>query len=115
MSSPKTDRERRFGALARLAAATREKVEKETYAVYLDDTKHIAVDVLELAAHRLEKSSNWFPKVAELIDACNYVLRERQIRDEQNRPRLMPDDTPSPERMAELMAKIRAACQGKRF
>ena len=115
MPSPKTDRERRFGALARLAAATREKVEKETYAVYLDDTKHIAVDVLELAAHRLEKSSTWFPKVAELIAMCNVVLTEQRVRREQQQPRLAPTDTPSPERMAELMAKIRAACQGKRF
>lgn len=93
----------------------REKVEKPTYAVYLDDTATIETRILVEACHRLEKSGQWFPKVSELLEACRLVAKEEQIRREANRKRLPAPDEPDATRKAMWMAKIRAICQGKRM
>lgn len=110
-----TDKEARLKAMTRLALATREKVEPQTFAVYLDDVQRVETAVLIDACRRLEKSSEWFPKVKELLDMCNVVAKERQIREEMNRPRLSAAQTPDPDRVAMWMEKIRASCRGKRM
>lgn len=106
-----SDKETRLKALTRLAIATREKVEPQTFAVYLDDTQSIATSVLAEACHRLEKSATWFPKVAEVLEACSTVVKERKLREEWSRPRLNPPaDEPSPERKMQWLQTLREIC-----
>lgn len=83
------DRKVRLEALTRLALATREKPEPQTYVVYLEDTARERTDVLLEACRRLEKSSAWFPKVAELLAECAVIAKHRREAEDQKRL-LMP-------------------------
>lgn len=109
------DKEQRNSALTRLGIATRDKLDTEARLVYLEDTQRIDTAVFVEACRRLEKAAQFFPKVAELIAACDVVAKEIRIREEQLRPRLAAPDEPDDARKAMWMAKIRAACQGKRM
>jgi hypothetical protein len=114
--TPKSDKEQRVQALTRLAIATREKAEPQTFAVYLDDTSRVSTHVLLEACRRLEKSSTWFPKVAELLEQCNLVAKEHQIRAELNRPRLREASyEASEEKKAQFREQWKALMQGKRM
>lgn len=115
MSRPIRDLEARLHALDRLALATRERADKETKAVYLDDSASVQTGVFVEACRRLERSSTWFPKMKELLDMCDVVAREHRIREEANRPRLGEIPTPDPERVRMWLDKIREAARGKRM
>lgn len=108
----KSDAERRLEAITRLAVATRERAEPQTFQVYLENTAKVATDVLIEAGRRLEKSATWFPKVSELLETCNAVAREQRIRYELSRPRLKPPPELTPEQKAKYLEAIRKACQG---
>lgn len=107
-----SDADRRLQSLIRLAWATRTKLEKEEFVVYLDDVTGIQTDVLVEACRRLEKSATWFPKVSELLETCNAVAREQRIRYELSRPRLKPPPELTPEQKAKYLAAIKRACMG---
>ncbi len=107
------DKEQRVKALTRLGVATREKLEPQTFAVYLDDTAWIETKAFVEACRRLETIAQWFPKVAELMEMCRLVAKEYQLRAEADRPRLSAPPEPSPERIREHMANIKAACFGR--
>jgi endonuclease YncB( thermonuclease family) len=107
------DKDARLTALERLAVATREKVEPQTFALYLEDTALIPTDTLVAACRRLERSMTWFPKLKEILDGCALVVADQQA--QQVVHRLQPHDAPDPERLQMWMEKIKAACQGKRM
>ena len=87
----KEQRELRMQALTRLAIATREKVDRETYVLYLEDTSHVPLGVLVTACRRLEKASSWFPKVHDVLEECRIVAaRQREEQEGKARLRLMP-------------------------
>lgn len=110
-----TDKETRLKALTRLAIAVQAKLEPQTFAIYLDDLNDIETVLVVEACRRLEKTEEWFPKPKILRQMCSVVARERQIREELNRPRLSAGETPDPERVAMWMEKIKAACRGHRM
>lgn len=99
----------RLEALTKLAIATREKLERETIGVYLDALQGWSTAIFVEACRRLQSASQWFPKVAEIADACRTVEREQQIRKEQRQLKA-PDDQISPERWQQLLADIRRVC-----
>jgi hypothetical protein len=107
------DKAERLKTLTELAIATREKVERQTFDVYLDDTAQVPTWALVDACYRLRKSAEWFPKVKELLDACSTVLREREIRNQAKR--LPPADECDPLRAKEWLEKIKIASQGHRM
>lgn len=88
------DRDLRLKALSRLAIATREKVEVQTFAVYLDDLKPFPTLAVERACRRLESTVTWFPKVAELVEACRIEARRIEEAAAQRRPKLAAGDRP---------------------
>jgi hypothetical protein len=106
------DRELRVRALTQLAIATREKLEPQTIATYLDDVARVSTPILVAACERLRKSAEWFPKVRELLDACQAVAHERKMREELNRPRLNPPPEPTAEQKAIYLQRIKDACRG---
>jgi hypothetical protein len=107
-------REARLKALTRLALATREKVEPSVYVIYLEDTAAFSTGVMTEACQRLERSSAWFPKVAELIEECRLVAQQQQERREQaeRQKRIMPPP-PRPEFMADVMQRLRQLARKK--
>ena len=109
----KDERETRLHALTRLALATREKVDRETYVLYLDDTSGFSTGVLVDACRRLETSAAWFPKVAELMEECRTVARQHMERAEERARKRLPPPAPRPEVTEEFLAKIRALARKK--
>ncbi len=107
------DKEQRLAAVVRLGVALRDRLDTEAQLIYLEDTQRVETAVLVEACRRLEKSAQFFPKVSELLSACNLVAKEHELRAAQLRPKLAAPAEPTPERKAELLAKIRAACQGR--
>jgi len=97
----------RVNALTRLALATREKVESATYVVYVEDTAHFSADVLAQACKRLEHSSPWFPKVAELIAECQLVANREA---ERRAARQLPANAEKadPDRLAAFLEQCKA-------
>lgn len=103
-----TDEDKRMEALTRLALATREKVDRASYVLYLEDTARFSTAVIVDACRRLETSSPWFPKLAELIEECRIVAQQHAERAEAERRKRLPPPPPRPEFLADVMAKIRA-------
>jgi hypothetical protein len=68
----------RTNCFTRLAIATREKVEPATTAVYLESTAGWSLETLRVACHQLEMRSAWFPKVAEINEACHAAVKQRE-------------------------------------
>ena len=102
----------RINALTRLALATREKVESPTYVVYVEDTAHFSTAVVVQACKRLEHSSSWFPKVAELIEECRLVAnREAERRAAWQLP--AHTDKADPERLATFLEQCKAEVRRK--
>lgn len=107
------DKRLRLAALTRLALATREKAEPQVFQVYLEALSGWSADTLTEACRRLQTSATWFPKVAEISEACTTVANERHQRDEQRRLSAHLPDPISPERHAEIMAQFRAVLKRK--
>jgi hypothetical protein len=111
----------RKAALTRLAVATREKLpedkrERDAYFhVYLDGMEKFSDDTFVRACKHLEVVLSWFPKKAELIDACESIVRRKR---ENERPRLaLPEGVKpvSAEQQAEFLRRVRAAIGRKSF
>jgi hypothetical protein len=101
------DREIRLKALTRLAIATREKPEPQTYAVYLDDTKGFSTEAILRACRHLEHSLQWFPKVSELRQACDFQEQRLVEARAQRRPKLADGDVPvSPEKWSRFRQDV---------
>lgn len=108
-------KEKRIAALTRLALATREKLDRAAYVVFVDATATVPIDVFEAACRRLEAGSAWFPRVHELLEECRAVVR---YRDSQRRPlrALAAGDVPITEaHLAELRARVAEAVERRRM
>lgn len=115
MGLSETSREQRVTTLTRLALATREKVETAVYVVYVEDTAHISLPVFQMACRRLEHSSKWFPKVAELLEECGTVARHLQEQ-EDGRKRFMLSEPPvSPEKIRTFRQAVAERLQRMRM
>jgi hypothetical protein len=103
------DKRIRLEALTKLAIATREKAEPQTFAVYLEDLAAWRTSTLVEACRRLRLTAQWFPKVAEIAEACRAVAREAELRADARR--LKPAEfVPVPaERVEEFKRQIRVA------
>lgn len=120
---PKPARDARLTALGRLALATREFPPLVTkrdelamqafFQIYLEDTASFPTNVVVEACRWLEINQAWFPKVAELVEACRTVGRRQQERRESVTRRLLESPPVAPESLAEFKAKIRAIAQRK--
>ena len=60
----------RATALLRLAVATREKLDAGVYDVYLSHLATFRPETVTAACRELERTAQWFPKVAELVKEC---------------------------------------------
>jgi len=85
------DKAIRLESLTRLAIATREKIDRATYVLYLEDTADYSTAAMTMACRRLEHSSKWFPKVGELREECSVVAtRMAEDAEAKHRKALMP-------------------------
>lgn len=109
------DRVIRTKALTELAIATREKVERQTLDLYLEDTAAVPQWAFVEACRRQRREVAWFPKVKELLEACDLVRREAALREEMRRPRRIAPPPIDPARHAELLANLKAAMKGHRM
>jgi hypothetical protein len=64
-------------ALLQLAVATREHIDEAVLAVYEEDLSDFPPDVVIEACQRLRKTTQWFPKVLELIVVCKAIRGEQ--------------------------------------
>jgi hypothetical protein len=96
----------RRNLITRLAIATREKIVKETVDVYVDGTAGIRLVTLDRVCHELERTSKWFPPVAEIVERC--VGRERvEAGQRDTQKRLNAEPPVSEERQRELWQRLR--------
>ena len=95
--------QQRAEALMRLARCTREVVDEDTVALYLEKTQGFNDATFLRACAELENRATWFPKVAELRAAC--VAEQPQARPVQRLsvPQLTKEQSEF------WLAKIRAA------
>ena len=98
----------RLKALAEVALATREKVDRASYVLYLEDTARYSTDVFVEACRRLRTSSAWFPKVAELLDECRIVAAKRAQEAEEARRKQLDLPPVSPEKLGWLRQQLEA-------
>jgi len=103
----------KIAALTRLALATREKVDRETYVLYLEAVSRYSVSVVSEACRRLEDTARWFPKKAELMEECALVAARHQERQEERARALLMPPEPSPERKQEFLRKLRELIASK--
>lgn len=103
----------RLESLTRLALATREKVTRDVYVLYLEDTADFSTDVVLSACRRLEHSASWFPKVAELRAECLAVARQKAEQLAQKRLNLLTEPQVSPEKLAKFKAAVQALINRK--
>lgn len=105
------------GALVRLAAATRDtSIDDKVIRVYMPHLEAYSADEIVDACFALERESEWFPKVKDLLAACSRERRRRQDLVWEQRLALRTPLPPiDPDRQAELMALIRATCRVKAF
>lgn len=106
------DRAGRQAALTRLAVATREKLpdskeDRDAFmSVFLSDLEHFSTDTFVRACRHLETVVAWFPKKAELYDACQAIARRKQL---ERKPSLAlpPGDKPvDPEKVKQLRQHV---------
>lgn len=93
----------RTQALERLALATDSALSDDKIALYIENTTGFSDDTFVKACRALELTATWFPKCAELREAC-IAARPAEM------PIQRPDFTPlSPERAAYWLGEIRKA------
>jgi hypothetical protein len=88
-------------------------VERASYVLYLEDTARFSTAVVVEACRRLETSSQWFPKLAELVEECQRVAQRHQEQREAERRKRLPPPPPRPEFMADVMARLKALTREK--
>lgn len=104
-----SQQERRLTALTRLAIATREKCDRATYLLYLEHVQRFSTEVVIAACRRLESSSEWFPKVAQLVEECRVVARHKAEQQEQHKRRMLdipPVDAAKIKQMREMVKEF---------
>jgi hypothetical protein len=99
-------------AMMRLAAATRDtSIDSDVCMVYLGNLDDYPTVDIVAVCREMEAKEEWFPKVAGLRKAIGAFRRKRQDAEEAERRakvKLLPEPVISPEKQAELMAKLRA-------
>jgi hypothetical protein len=105
MALTDSDKTTRLEAFTRLAIATREKIDRATYVLYLEDTADYSTAVVTEACRRLERSAQWFPKVGELREECR-MIAARKAEDAEARRRALNPPPISDEKWAEIRAKL---------
>lgn len=94
----------RSAALESLAIATRETLTPEMTKLYIERTDYFQDAVFADACRRLEMSSRWFPKLAELVEQCRMIMREHGTAIRRQPDNFVP---PSPEAVEAFLAEIR--------
>ena len=108
------EKRQKLQALTKLAIATREKAEPQTFVVYLEGLEFFDAPTVATACANLIGRATWFPKVAELVEECRAILRVQAERNAERRRLSAPPPVPiSPERHAEIMARFRAILHEK--
>lgn len=108
------EKRQKLQALTKLAIATREAGEPQMFVVYLEGLEGFDADTVTTACANLVRQATWFPKVAEVVEACRAVLRVEGDRIAAKRRLNAPLPAPlSPEKHAEIMAKFRAVLSRK--
>ena len=108
------EKRQKLQALTKLAIATREHAEPQLFVVYLEGLECFDADTVTTACANLIREATWFPKVAEVVEACRAVLRLEGDRAATRRRLNAPLPAPlSPEKHAEIMAKFRAVLSRK--
>lgn len=98
-----------------MAIATREKVDRAAYVLFVEDTADVELSVFVEACRRLEHSAAWFPKVAELRDECRIVATRRR-EDRESQRRYLTDGPPiSEEQWQEIKAKFHEVLARRRM
>jgi hypothetical protein len=105
--------------LMELAAATRDhSIDAGVLRVYMPHLDGYTASEVVDACALLERESDWFPKVAELLRACSRARRIRQDRRASelaaSTPKLI-EPPPNPERVKEIMAKLKATAYQHRM
>lgn len=105
-------------ALTVLAIATRDtSIDAAVTRVYMPHLDRYTVEEVEAACEALH-TSDWFPKVGELIKECSRERRHRQDAEAERRManiKLLPEPVISAEKQAELMAKLKATVRRHRM
>jgi hypothetical protein len=105
-------------ALSVLAIATRDtSIDAAVIRVYMPHLDRYSVEEVEGACFALH-TADWFPKVGELLKECSRERRRRQDAEAQQRManmKLLPEPVISPEKHAELMAKLKATVRSHRM
>ena len=105
-------------ALTVRAIATRDtSIDASVARVYMPHLDRYSVEEIEGACFALH-TADWFPKVGELVKECSRERRRRQDAEDAQRIaniRLLPEPVISPEKQAELMAKLKATVRGHRM
>ena len=110
-----TETEQRVAAMTRIALATREKIDRATFALYLEGVAGYSTATVIEACRRIEDRSSWFPKKAELLEECRIVAqRKADAAEEQRRKRLPPAPLTETQK-ADILAKFRAVLERKTF
>ena len=105
----KENRTIRVQALTRLSVATREKMEPSAFVVYIEDTARFSTEVVVRACRRLESEAEWFPKVAELVTACQQTARYlSELQEQKQRARQLMPPPMAAEKWAEIQAQFKA-------
>ncbi len=102
----------RAAALMRLAVATREKLDAGVYDVYLSHLALFRADTVIAACRELERTAQWFPKVAELERECRRQERAARQQVQRQLAARVPEPvepTPDLPRMERFMAAVRKA------
>ncbi len=99
-------------ALTDLGIARRERLAKQDYDVYLDALANWSAETVREACRRLSVTPRGeyepaFPTLGTLLEYCQTVQREGQIRKQLNAPSREVPDPVSQERIDEFMAQIR--------
>lgn len=101
-------------ALTDLGIARRERLAKQDYDVYLDALAGWSGDAVREACRRLSVTPRGeyeptFPPLSLVLEYCQTVQREAEIRKQLNAPRRRDDPPISQEKFDAFMAQIRAA------
>jgi hypothetical protein len=107
-------------ALLMLAVATRETIDEGVIAVYQEDLAEFDPDIVVEACEGLRQSAVWFPKVAELVQACKII--RQAIRAKAEYPPALPAAPITEEARTrgqairdKFLADLRAMIRSKKF
>ena len=110
-----SDSEQRMAAMTRIALATREKIDRATFALYLEGVAGYSTATVIEACRRIEDRAQWFPKKSELLDECRIVAQRKADAEEDKRRKRLPPAPLTETQKADILAQFRAVLERKAF